>query len=59
MVAVLGFSFPGGAGAVAAASHKSVAQGSTELAVDLYRELGQRTGKPFLLAAQAFPLRLQ
>ena len=47
MVTVLGFSFPGGAGAVAAASHKSVAQGSCELAVDLYRELGQRQGNLF------------
>jgi len=42
MVAVLGFSFPSGAGAAAAASHKSVVRGSTELAVDLYRELGQK-----------------
>jgi serpin B len=47
MAAVLGFSFPSGAGAATAASHKSVAQGNTELAVDLYRELGQKQGNLF------------
>lgn len=47
MAAVLGLSFPTGAGAVAAASHKSVAQGNTELAVDLYRDLGRQQGNLF------------
>ncbi len=41
MTCFMGFSCLSEAG-VTAASHKSVAQGNTELAVDLYRELGQR-----------------
>ena len=47
MVAVLGISFPAQAGAVVAASHKGVAQGNTDLAVDLYRERGRQQGNLF------------
>ena len=46
MVAVLGFSFPGETGA-AAASHKSVSNSNTDLAVDLYLELGKDPGNLF------------
>lgn len=46
MMAVLGFSFPGESEA-AASSHRSVADGSTEMAVDLYREFGRNQGNVF------------
>ncbi|MBP1747875.1 MAG: proteinase inhibitor serpin [Deltaproteobacteria bacterium] len=46
MIAVWGFSFPGVSGA-AAAAHKSVADGNTDVAIDLYRELGKNQGNLF------------
>lgn len=46
MITVLGFSFPGECGQ-AAASHKSVAEGNTYVAVDLYHELGKSRGNLF------------
>ncbi len=51
MVAVLGFSFPGETGA-AAASHKSVSNSNTDLAIDLYLELGKDPGNLFFSPLQ-------
>ncbi len=46
MIAVLGVSFPALSG-LAAAPYKSVTDGNTDLAVDLYRELGKVEGNMF------------
>ena len=46
MTAMTGLAFPGMSGA-ASAAHKSVADGSTGMAINLYRELGKNTGNLF------------